>query len=97
NLLRSARILLVHAVRIERLGIEQRVGDHVFFTAGVFNGGLQQSGVKQISDAQAAPSHLVLISGTNAARGGADLYSSGSVLSPRFDHAVIRQDHMVTA
>src|SRR5205807_4277541 len=97
NLLRGPRILLVHAVRIKRLGIEQCMGDHVLFTAGVFNGGLQQFGIKQVSDAQAAASHLVLISGTNAARGGADLYSSGSVLSPRFDHAVIRQDHMGTA
>src|SRR5436305_6806931 len=97
KLLIIERLFLVLSIRIEMLRIEQHLVDQVYLTAIYFNGGLQQFGIKQVSDAQAAPSHLVLISRTNAARGGADLYSSGSILSSRFDHAVIRQDHMGAA
>ncbi len=42
NLFRGLRVLGVHAVGIERLGIEERVRDHIFFAASVLDGRTQQ-------------------------------------------------------
>src|SRR6185437_3490627 len=50
--------------------------------------------IQQISHAQPATAHLVLICRPDTARGGADLHPSGSVLRTHLNHAVVRQDYV---
>ena len=62
----------------------------VFFSrTGVLDVLLQQVLVEQVLHAQAAARHLVLVCGTDAARGGADLHASGRVLRRQLDQAVV--------
>ena len=83
------RVVGEHLVRIERLAVEQRVRDGVLLAAGVLDVLLQQLLVQQVLHAQAAARHLVLVGGTNAARGGANLHPSGRVLRRQLDQAMV--------
>ena len=94
NLSRRLRVFRIHLVGIERLGVEQRVRNHVFLAHRVFDMLLQQLQVKQIGDPQPAPPHLVLVCRTNPARCCPNLYATGRILRRQFDHAVIRQNHL---
>ena len=91
---RGFGVLGVHLVGIERFGIEQRVRDHVLFAAGVFDVRFEQLQIEQVGHAQAAASHFVFVSGADAARSGANLHASGSILGSQFDHAMVGQDHV---
>ncbi len=62
----------------------------VFFSRTAFSMCfLQQRLVEQVLHAQAAAVHLVLVRGTDAARGGANLHPAGRVLRRQLDHAMI--------
>ncbi len=83
------RVVGVHLVGVERLAVEERMRDGVLLAAGVLDVLLQQSLVEQVLHAQTAARHLVFVGGTNAARGGANLHPSGSVLRRQLDQAMI--------
>jgi len=55
---------------------------------------LEQLLVEQVGDTKPATTHLVFVSGTDSARGGANLYSSGCVFSGEFHHAVVGKYHV---
>jgi hypothetical protein len=70
------------------------VGDGVLFLAGVFDVRLENPGVEQVDDAQAAARHLVFISRSNAPAGGPDLLPAGRAFRSQLDHAVVGQDDL---
>jgi hypothetical protein len=75
--------------------VPKRAWAMAFFScAGVFDVGLEEVGVEQVDDAQAAARHLVFIGGADAAAGGADLLTAGRVFGGELDHAVVGQDDL---
>jgi len=60
-------IFLEHLVSIERVGVKQRVPDHVLFADCILDVRAQKRGVEQVGDPQAASSHLVFVGGADAA------------------------------
>ncbi len=54
----------------------------------------EQRQVKQIGHPQAAASHLIFISGADAAGSRADLYAAGRILRRQLDHAMVRKNHV---
>ena len=87
-------VLVVHFGGIERIGAEERVGDGVLLSAGCLDVGLEQRGMEQIDDAQAAAGHLVFVGRADAAAGGADLLAARRALGGQFDHAVVGQNDL---
>jgi len=51
-------------------------------------------GFGEVADADGAAGDLVFVGGANAAAGGADLHSAGSVFRRQFDHAMVRKNDM---
>ena len=68
--------------------------DHVFFAHRILNVLFQQLQIQQVGNAQAASPHLVFVGRTDSTRSGADLDASGSVLRRKFDHAMVRKNHL---
>ena len=94
DFLRRGRVFVIHFRGVERIGAEERVGDGVLFLAGGFNVRLEQRGMQQIDDAQAAARHLVFVGRADAAAGGADLLASRRAFGGQLDHAVVGQDDL---
>ena len=94
DLLGGGGVLVVHLCRVERVGAEEGVGDGVLFCAGGLDVRLEQRGVEQVDDAQAAAGHLVFVGGADAAAGGADLLAAGRAFGGQLDHAVVGQDDL---
>ena len=87
-------VLVVHFGGVQRIGAEQRVGDGVLFRAGGLDVRLEQRGMEQVDDAQAAAGHLVFVGGADAAAGGADLLAARRAFGGQLDHAVVGQDDL---
>ena len=87
-------IFAKHFIRIQRIGIKQRMRDHVLFAARVFDVRAQKYAVEQVSNAQTAAPHFVFIRWTDAARRGSDFHSTGSVFRSKLHHAMVRQNNL---
>ncbi len=92
--LRSLGVFVIHLDRVQRVGAEQRVRHRVLLVAGVFDVRFEQTAIEQVDHPQSAAVHLVFVSGTDAAAGGADLLPSRSILRRQLNHAMVGQDHL---
>jgi len=68
--------------------------DCVLLRAGRLNVRLEQGGMQQIHDAEAAAGHLVLVGRPDATAGGADLLAPRRAFRGQLDHAVVGQNDL---
>lgn len=96
DLLGGGGVLVEDLIGVERVGVEESVGNGVLLLAGGEDVGFEELGVEEVNDAETAAGHFVFVSGSDTAAGGADFFAARCALSGELDHAVIGEDDLGT-